>query len=121
MIRSLVIAILLISIGGICGMFNASGIMPMEVAGDAYGGFDQAVITDLTNAAAAAENNPLGGITGIGTMLATYWNAIITAVCIIPLMNSFNIPWYISGVIQTLIWIVYVSDFINWVRNTQSN
>ncbi|MDD3098868.1 MAG: hypothetical protein PHW36_00770 [Bacilli bacterium] len=121
MIRSLVIAILLVAFAGICGMFNASGIMPMEIAGDTYSGFDQAVITDLTNAAANAENNPLGGISGIGTMLSTYWNAVITSICIIPLMNSFNIPWYISWVIQGIIWIVYLSDLINWVRNSTPN
>lgn len=103
-------------------MINGSGIFDFTLAVDAnIGGFDQAVVTELTGGASAGEVTPIGGLTSIPFILNTAFTALVSVLFIVPLLTSIGVPSLLAICIQGPIYAVYVFDLLNWVGNRPQN
>lgn len=117
MMRSAVIALFLIVVGAVSGMFGVAGIFPIDVDTADTFQFDKATVEEITQGGVSGEFNPLGGLSSIGTMFGIFLNALLNAIWFVPLLVSYGIPEFIAYAIQIPIWFVYVYDIVNWFGN----
>lgn len=113
--NTLWIAVSLLLFGAVVSMLAASGSYDVTISG-MNSPFDSDTITQLTESAASADSNPLGGITLIPILIKTVLGGIITVFSIIPVMTSVGIPIWISAIFQIPIWIIYLVDLIALVK-----
>lgn len=117
MMRSAVIALFLIVVGAVSGMFGISGVIPLEVTTDEIFTMDESTVRDITAGGVDGEFNAIGGLSSIGSMIGIFLNALLNAVWFVPLLTSYGIPLFLAMMIQAPIWFVYVYDIVNWFGN----
>lgn len=117
MMKSAAIALFLIIVGAVSGMFGISGIFPLEVTSDEIFSVDKDIVTDITAGGVNGEFNPLGGLSSIGSLFGILCNALLNALWFVPLLVSYGIPEFIAYCIQVPIWFVYIYDIVNWLGN----
>lgn len=119
MMRSAVIALFLIVIGGVAGVLGASGVIPADSVSSitTADSFDYATVKDITEGGAAGVDGLLGGLSSIGNIFKIIFNAILNALWVAPMLEGFGLPAALAYCIQIPIWFIYVYDMVNWIGN----
>lgn len=112
-----VIALFLLIFGLFFNMLSLSGLGLFEVDPlPTDTGIDSEMATQLTEAGAAAETNPIGGATPIGTIIDVLFGSIMNILYIVPIMSKLGIPVIISGSLNVILVFVYTLDMALFLR-----
>lgn len=111
------IAIFLLGFGLFFNLLSPSGLGIFDTAPlPSSSGVDIDMVTELTEAGTAAENNPVGGTTSISNLMGVVFSSILNIVYIIPVTDALGIPTIIAGVFNALLIMVYGFDLYLLIR-----
>lgn len=112
-----IIAIFLLAFGLFFNMLTPTGlglfdVDPLPVSSPV----DSELATQLTEAGADAETNPIGGASTSFNFLDVLFGGILNVLYVIPIADKLGIPLVISAPINAILVLVYVVDLALWIR-----
>jgi hypothetical protein len=120
--RGYYIVLFIIVFTAVGGAVNALGIFGgTEIPVTSYSGLDQATVNEIVDGAAAAEWNPLGGLSSIGTIFGTLGSGLASLIDIVPMMVNMGLNPVLAGMIAAPILFVAIWSIANWLGNRQQN
>lgn len=112
-----VIAIFLLAFGLFFNLLGPTGIGLFDVDPlPTSSGLDMEMATQLTEAGAAAETNPIGGATPIGTIIDVLFGAIQNILYIVPVLSKLGVPEVISWSLNAVLVLIYILDMALFIR-----
>lgn len=111
------IAIFLLGFGLFFNLLTPSGIGIFDVAPlPTTSGLDNEIVTELTEAGALAENNPVGGATNMINILGVVLSSVLNVIFIVPVASALGIPISISAALNILLVLIYSMDLLLLIR-----
>ena len=80
---------------------------------------DMGMVTQLTEASSASENNPIGGITASPKISEILFGLLTNAIFIVPILTKLGIPLAISTPLNIILILLYVIDLALYIRGLQ--
>lgn len=113
MSRAYTIALALFAFGFVTGAVNALGIFTVALPGSDMV-LEESQVTEITASAISGGASPLYPITVLFTLGGIFFEALKTALTIIPLFVSYGIDPIVAMMIQGPIWLVYVTAVVQF-------
>ena len=111
------IAVFLLGFGLFFNLLTPSGLGLFDTAPlPTSTGMDMEMITQLTEAGSASEQNPIGGVTVTSSIWSVLLNAVINVIYIVPVATALGIPAAISYVFELMLILVYAFDLFLLIR-----
>lgn len=112
-----IIAIFLLAFGLFFNMLTPTGlglfdVDPLPVTSPV----DSELATQLTEAGADAETNPIGGVSTSGNIMEVVFGGILNVLFVVPVCAKIGIPEAISWALNAILILVYVFDMALWLR-----
>ena len=112
-----VIAIFLLAFGLFFNMLTPSGLGVFDVDPlPSSSGIDMEMATQLTEAGAAAETNPIGGANPMNNIIDVLLGGIMNVIFIVPILSKLGIPLAISGSLNVILVFLYTIDMALFIR-----
>lgn len=113
MSRAYTVALALFAFGFVVGGVNALGIFSTALPGSSMALGDSQVI-EITAGATSGGASPLYPITVLFTLGGVFFEALKTALTIIPLLTSYGVDPIVAMMFQGPIWFVYVAAVVQF-------
>lgn len=118
--RAYSIALFFIIFGAVIGMINDMAIYDQSMP-EHNVGLSDADVNEITDGIQNDGSNPVSYITLPIRFASILFSGILTALTIVPLLLSYNVPTEMALAIQAIIWFVYAAGIWQYVsgRSTQ--
>ena len=113
MTRAYTIALALFAFGFITGGVNALGIFSVMLPGSDMA-LGESQVMEITAGATSGGASPLYPITVLFTIGGVFFEALKTALTIIPLLTSYGVDPIVAMMFQGPIWFVYVAAVVQF-------
>jgi hypothetical protein len=113
MSRAYTIALALFAFGFITGGINALGLFTTMLPGSDMA-LGESQVVDITAGATSGGVSPLYPITVLFTLGGVFFEALKTALTIIPLLTSYGIDPIVAMMFQGPIWLVYMTAVVQF-------
>ncbi len=113
MSRAYTIALALFAFGFVVGGVNALGLFTTALP-DSDMALGESQVTEITAGATSGGASPLYPITVLFTLGGVFFEALKTALTIIPLLTSYGIDPIVAMMFQGPIWLVYVAAVVQF-------
>ena len=113
--RAYTIALALFTFGFVIGMINGLDLYEVKLP-DSSGGADisESQVQDLTSAATSGTLSPLQSIAALFMLGGVLFEAIKSALTIMPLLLSYGVHPLVALMIQGPIWLVYIVALVQF-------
>lgn len=113
MSRAYTIALALFAFGFVVGGVNALGIFSTALPGSDMA-IGESQVQEITAGATSGGASPLYPITVLFTLGGVFFEALKTALTIIPLLTSYGVDPVVAMMFQGPIWLVYVAAVVQF-------
>jgi hypothetical protein len=113
MSRAYTIALALFAFGFVVGGVNALGLFTTMLPGSDMA-LGESQVTEITAGATSGGASPLYPITVLFTLGGVFFEALKTALTIIPLLTSYGIDPIVAMMFQGPIWFVYIAAILQF-------
>lgn len=113
MSRAYTIALALFAFGFVVGGVNALGIFSTALPGSDMA-IGESQVQEITGGATSGGASPLYPITVLFTLGGVFFEALKTALTIIPLLTSYGVDPVVAMMFQGPIWLVYIAAVVQF-------
>lgn len=113
MSRAYTIALALFAFGFVVGGVNALGIFSTALPGSDMA-LGESQVQEITAGATSGGASPLYPITVLFTLGGVFFEALKTALTIIPLLTSYGVDPVVAMMFQGPIWLVYIAAVVQF-------
>jgi hypothetical protein len=113
MSRAYTIALALFAFGFVVGGVNALGIFSTALPGSDMA-IGESQVQEITAGATSGGASPLYPITVLFTLGGVFFEALKTALTIIPLLTSYGVDPVVAMMFQGPIWLVYIAAVVQF-------
>ena len=113
MSRAYTIALALFAFGFVVGGVNALGIFSTALPGSDMA-IGESQVQEITAGATSGGASPLYPITVLFTLGGVFFEALKTALTIIPLLSSYGVDPVVAMMFQGPIWLVYIAAVVQF-------
>lgn len=113
MSRAYTIALALFAFGFVVGGVNALGIFSTALPGSDMA-IGESQVQEITAGATSGGASPLYPITVMFTLGGVFFEALKTALTIIPLLTSYGVDPVVAMMFQGPIWLVYIAAVVQF-------
>lgn len=113
MSRAYTIALALFAFGFVVGGVNALGIFTTALPGSDMA-IGESQVQEITAGATSGGASPLYPITVLFTLGGVFFEALKTALTIIPLLTSYGVDPVVAMMFQGPIWLVYIAAVVQF-------
>ncbi len=111
--RAYTIALALFALGFVVGGVNALGIFSTALPGSDMA-IGESQVQEITAGATSGGASPLYPITVLFTLGGVFFEALKTALTIIPLLTSYGVDPVVAMMFQGPIWLVYIAAVVQF-------
>lgn len=105
----------------ICAAAPGGGLFEYSLPTQDMTGLNTAEVKDMTETLLDAGDAGYGWVTGIATIGLNIIKILLNAIYFIPMLDFFGVPMPMPVGFQTMVYIIYLVDLVDWARNAVPN